>query len=205
VNRSALLLAGGVLVLSLSGCGPIGDESEPSLAGLDEPPPVSLPSFVGDPELDLDGIPEASVPLVLTQYLEHVASAVADEVGPDAYVGSQFDLPDSPDVAVIIVGTDVQRLSDVLDRIATQERDRFTVWASEYSLSELEQFVTDADGRLADAGIEAKAWAGMGHIDVFVVTPDGQPDPELERATRATLGGLPFDIEFTSPPVALDS
>ena len=123
----------------------------------------------------------------------------------DPFVGSQLDSPDSPDVAVTIFGTDVQRLSDVLDRIATQERDRFTVIASEYSLSELEQSVTDADARLADAGIEATAWAGMGHIDVFVVTPDGQPDRELERATRAILGDLPFDIEFTSPPVSLDS
>jgi hypothetical protein len=45
----------------------------------------------------------------------------------------------------------------------------------------------------------------MGHIDVFIVTTDGQPDPELERTVRAILGDLPFEIEFISPPVPLDS
>jgi hypothetical protein len=222
VHRSALVLASGVVVFSMSACGSNGDVTESmsseeyvgssiapagpvSPGGLGGAPPQSLPSFDGDPELDLVGVPEASVPLVLTQYLEHVAMAVADDVGPALYVGSQIDLPDSPDVAVTIFGTDVQRLSDALDRIAAQERDRFTVMASEYSRSELEQLVTDADDRLVGAGIEATAWVGLGHIDVFVVAPDGQPDPELERATRVILGDLPFEIEFISPIVPLDS
>lgn len=222
MHRSALVLASGVLVFSMPGCGSNGDVTESvtseddvgspvaaadpvSPGELGGAPPVSLPSFVGDPKLDLVGVPEASVPLVLTQYVEHVVMSVADEVGPAVYAGSRIDLPDSPDVAVTIFGTDVQRLSDALDRIATQTRDRFTVMASEYSLRELEQFVTDADAQLANAGIEAKAWVGMGHIDVFVLTPDGQPDPELERATRATLSDLPFEMEFISPPVPLDS
>ena len=184
---------------------PVAAADPVSPGGLGGASPVSLPLFDGDPELDLNGVPEASVPLALTQYLEHAAMALADEVGPAVYVGSQIDLPDSPDVAVTIFGTDVQRLSDAFDRIAAQERDRFTVMASDYSRSALEQFVTEADDRLAGVGIEATAWVGMGHIDVFVVTPDGQPDPELERATRATLGDLPFEIEFISPPVPLDS
>ncbi len=223
MNRSALVLASGVLTLAMPGCGWSGDKAETvtfeegdvgssmtgddpvSPGGLDRAPPISLPSLLGDPELDLDGIPEASVPVALTKYLEQVAMVVAEEVGPDLYAGSRLDLPDSSDVAVTIFGTDVKRLSDALDRIATHERDRFTVVASDYSLSELELFVTDADARLADAGIEATAWVGMGHIGVSVVTPDGQPEPELERAARAALGDLPFELEFAGPSVSIDS
>ncbi len=197
----------GLLALTVPGCGSSGDEpiDEPVASKGPDGEPVSLPSFEGDPTLDLDGMPEASVPPALTHYVQHVASAVADDVGPELYVGSQIDLPDTPDVAVTIFGTDVQRLSDALDRLATQQRDRFTVVASEYSFSELEQFVTDADARLADAGIEATAWVGMGYIDVLVVTPEGQSDPELESAVGVALGDLPFEIEFVSPMLPLDS
>lgn len=172
-------------------------------------PPTSVPWTGPAPSLALDGVPPVSAPLVLSQYLNDVQLAVRNDVGEDVFGGAAANDADTAEMTITIYGTDKVLLSDAVDRIAIDERDRISVVETQYSVSDLEGFASEAQGRLDAAGIEAYVmirW-GLDAVDVNLVTPDGVPDSAIEERAAEALENVPAVISFSVPmtPQASDS
>ena len=165
-------------------------------------PPASVPWTGLVPSLDLDGVPPVSAPLVLSEYLNEVQFAVRTDVGDDVFGGAVAQDADTAEMTLTIYGTDADTVSDAVDRIATDERDRITVVQSQYSVSDLERFASEAQSRLDASGIDAYVmirW-GIDAVDVSLVTPDGEPDRAIEDRAVDALGDIP-NVLSLSPPM----
>ena len=106
---------------------PEGDDDGVASIELD-----AVPSLNGVPsntaaQLELDGVPPVSVPLVLFEYLNSVQLAVRHDVGDAVFGGAVAEDADTNDVTISIYGTDVNQIADAVDRIAVDARDRITV------------------------------------------------------------------------------
>ena len=164
-------------------------------------PATSVPWTGPAPSLDLDGVPPVSAPLVLSQYLNDVQFAVRNDVGDGVFGGAVVNDADTAEMTITIYGTDADLLSDAVDRIAIDERDRISVVESQYSVSDLERFASEAQGRLDAAGIEADVmirW-GLDAADVNLVTPDGAPNSVIEERATDVLENVPAVISFSAP------
>lgn len=156
--------------------------------------------------LELDGVPPVSAPLVLSAYLDDVQQAVRRQVGDDVFAGAVATNADTGDMTLVIYSTDAVRVTEAVDRIAVDARDRITAVESQYSMNDLERFAAEARRRLDAASIDAliaTRW-GLDAVEVIVVTPEGEPDPGIQDAARAALDDIPASISFSSPLVPLD-
>lgn len=143
--------------------------------------------------------------MAITQYLSDVSLAVLSELGSGVWAGASLDDADTPDVAITIYGTDGARITEVVDRVALELRDRISVVETQHSADDLERLAAEAQERLDAAGIVARVgtrW-GLDAASVTLVTPDGTADPTIERAARDVLDGIPVAITFSGPMVHL--
>lgn len=170
----------------------------------DVTPPAAADDTAGTP-LRIAEVPPVSVPMALTEYLSDVSLAVLDEVGIGVWAGASLDDADTLDVAITIYGNDGARITEVVDRVALELRDRITVVETRHAADELEWFASEAQERLGAAGIVARVgtrW-GLDAASVTLVTPDGTADPAIERAARDVLDGIPVAITSSGPMVPL--
>lgn len=105
-----------------------------------------------------------------------------------------------------IYGTDVDAIEAALDRIGTDQRERITVVASDYSFADLRDVAARADAALLANGL-APLWIsprydGSG-VDVEIERTQGRSDDELVTAATAALAGLPVFVIASDPPVPL--
>lgn len=203
-------LIAGVALISRSRDALLVTDSPPVSVGsssLDEaavPPSVDV-ARTPVARLELDDVAPVSAPLVLSEYLNGVQFAVRQEVGDNVFGGAVVTDADTDGVTITIYGTDVERVTDAVDRIAVDARERISVAEAIYSVNDLERFGNDAQRRLDAEGLEAYVvirW-GLDAVEVDLVTPTGEPDPAIESAAKTALGDLPVVIRFSSPVVPL--
>ncbi len=143
--------------------------------------------------------------MAITQYLSDVSLTVLGELGSGVWAGASLDDADTLDVAITIYGTDGARITEVVDRVALELRDRVTVVETRHAADDLERLAAEAQERLDAAGIAARVgtrW-GLDAASVTLVTPDGTADRAVERAARDVLDGIPVAITFSGPMVPL--
>ena len=168
-------------------------------------PPASVPWTGPAPRLELDGVPPVSALLVLSEYLNEVQFAVRTDVGEDVFGGAVAHDADTAEMTLTIYGTDADIVSDAVDRIATDERQRISVVQSQFSVGDLERFASEAQSRLDAAGIEAYvmiSWR-IDAVEVNLVTPDGEPDSAIEDRAVDALGDVPAVLAFSPPMTPL--
>lgn len=155
-------------------------------------------------QLDLDGVVPASIPMVISEHLSSVVNAVQAVVGDDVFAGAQFVDAETDEPRIEIYATDPSLIESALDAIHPDARDRIDVMPAEYSANELQDFVERAEESLAAADIKV-VWLfarfDTGQIEVGLVTPDGQSDPDLESRAQAALAGLPVAIGVTADTI----
>jgi hypothetical protein len=201
-----VLAVAGIVGLVASGCG-------------SDDPAAYVPASVGGPTasvatsiqyravplggLNLAGVPEVSVPIVLSEYLNTAQVDVRHEVGDDIFGGAIANDADTAAMTITILGTDTYEIADAVSRLPSDAQDRIVVAESKYSVSEVEGFAAEARSRLDVAGIDA--WVvirwGLDAVSVNLVTPDGAPDATIESEARSALGDLPVVIDFSGPIV----
>lgn len=170
----------------------------------DVTPPAAAGETSSSP-LRIADVPPVSEPMAITQYLGDVSLAVLDELGSDVWAGASLDDADTLDVAITIYGTDGARITELVDRVALELRDRIAVVETRHAADDLERLAAEAQERLDAAGIDAwvgTSW-GVDAASVTLVTPDGTADPAVERAARDVLDGIPVAISFSGPMVPL--
>jgi hypothetical protein len=173
------------------------------------PPPTTIavsavvPADTAPPTLNLEGVPPASVAMVISEHLNSVQQAVRAEVGNDVFAGSAFT-NDAND-QMIIYATDVDTVTAALDRLDTPLRDRITVGETRYSVNDIESYAADAQRILDAAGIKGSAWIqyGVDAVTIQLETPDGQPDEALQAQASNLLDDIPVVITFSGPEILL--
>ncbi len=198
-NARPVVALATVVLLSSSGC---GDQNAADEVPVSSSTPVSMAAPLDSRPLDLTGVPEASVPMVIAERLANVSAAVGADVGRDVFAGGRFDDAATADVTLTLFGTDAGVIDRSLDRHAGDVRDRVSVVETQYAAIEIERFAAEAQRRLDAAGIEGSAgvrW-GLDAVDLTLYHADGQADPVLEARADDAIGDIPVVVTFSRPP-----
>lgn len=142
--------------------------------------------------------------MVITEHLTSVLQVVRAVVGDDVFAGARFQDAETDEPRIQIYGTEPSLIESALDDIHPDPRDRIDVMRADYSANELQDLVEKAEDALAAADIKV-VWMSAnfdtGQIEVNLLTPDGQSDPELESRAQAALVGLPVLIGVTADTI----
>ena len=151
------------------------------------------------PTLNFDGVPAASIPMVISEHLNEVQTSVRADVGDDVFAGAAFT-NDANDT-MSIYGTDADVVTAALNRVQTPLRQQITVIETRCSVNDLEIYADEAQTLLDKAGIKASTWVQFG-VDAVVVqieTPDGQPNEALGAEAIEALPNIPISIGYSGP------